>query len=84
MIRVAPFNFIVFAVLGLAASMLISASSRPVLPAISGNIFNIAAYMSCFDKQKIHVNARKPVTIRLTSLEIHITLMMRQTSVGRG
>lgn len=69
MIRVAIFGFIVVAVLGLATSLLISALSRPILPAMSGNVIDIAADMGGFDKQEIRVKVGQPVTIRLTSLD---------------
>lgn len=68
-IRVITFSIVVFAVLGLAASLLIPAFSRPVLPAMSGTIIDIAADMGGYDKQEIRVKVGKPITIRLTSLD---------------
>lgn len=69
LIRLAIFGFVVIAVLALATSLLVTAFSRPSLPAMAGNVIDIAADMGGFDKQEIRVKAGKPVTVRLTSLD---------------
>jgi heme/copper-type cytochrome/quinol oxidase subunit 2 len=68
-IRAAIFGIVVIAVLAAATWLLGSAFSRPTLPMMAGNVIDVAADMSGFDKQEIRVKAGKPVTIRLTSLD---------------
>lgn len=68
-IRSVAFAVIVISVVGLAASLLISAFSRPKAEPMAGNVIDISASMSGFDMQEIRVKAGQPVTIRLTSLD---------------
>jgi len=60
---------IVIGVLGLAGYFLKEALFRPPPPAMAGNVIDIKADMSGFDKKEIDVKVGEPVTIRLTSLD---------------
>ena len=68
-IRSVVFAVIVVGVLGLAGYYLYSAFFRSALPQMAGNVIDVAADMSGFDKPEIKVKAGEPVTIRLTSLD---------------
>ena len=68
-IRSTVFAVIVISVLGLASYYLISAFFRPAPEPMAGNVIDVEASMSGFDKTEIRVKAGKPVTIRLTSLD---------------
>ena len=68
-IRSAIFAVIVIGVLGLAGNYLKSAFFRPPPEPLAGNVIDVEASMSGFDKTEIHVKAGEPVTIRLTSLD---------------
>jgi heme/copper-type cytochrome/quinol oxidase subunit 2 len=68
-IRSAAFAVIVIGVVGLAGYLLVSAFSRPQAEPMSGNVIEVAADMSGFDKKEIRVKVGEPVTIRLTSLD---------------
>ena len=63
------FAVIVIIVLGFAAYLLVGAFFKPALPPMSGNVIDVEATMSGFDKTEIHVKVGEPVTIRLTSLD---------------
>ena len=63
------FAFIVVGVLALAGYYLYSAFFRSAPPPMAGNVIDVAADMSGFDKPEIKVKASEPVTIRLTSLD---------------
>ncbi len=68
-IRSAIFAVIVVAVLGLAGYYLKSAFFRPPPEPMAGNVIDVAADMSGFDKKAIRVKVGEPVTIRLTSMD---------------
>jgi cytochrome c oxidase subunit 2 len=68
-IRSAIFAVIVIGVLGLAGYYLKSAFFRPAPVPMAGNVIDMEASMSGFDKKEIHVKVGQPVTIRLTSLD---------------
>jgi heme/copper-type cytochrome/quinol oxidase subunit 2 len=68
-IRATAFASVVIVVLAVAAYLLVSAFSKPVLPNLSGNVIDVSADMGGLDKKEIHVKAGQPVTIRLTSLD---------------
>jgi heme/copper-type cytochrome/quinol oxidase subunit 2 len=68
-IRSAIFAVIVIGVLGLASYYLKSAFFRPALEPMAGNVIDLEASMSGFDKTEIRVRVGRPVTIRLTSLD---------------
>jgi heme/copper-type cytochrome/quinol oxidase subunit 2 len=68
-IRSAWFGLIVIAVLGTAGYLLKNAFIKPALPAMAGNVIDVAADMGGFDKTEIRVKAGEPVTVRLTSLD---------------
>jgi cytochrome c oxidase subunit 2 len=68
-IRSAVFALIVIGVLGLAGYYLKSAFFRPAPAPMAGNVIDMEASMSGFDKQEIHVKLGQPVTIRLTSID---------------
>lgn len=63
------FAVIVIGVLGMAGYYLKSAFFRPPLESMAGNVIDLEASMSGFDKKEIHVKVGQPVTIRLTSLD---------------
>lgn len=68
-IRSTIFAVIVIGVLGMAGYYLKSAFFRPALEPMAGNVIDLEASMSGFDKTEIRVKAGQPVTIRLTSLD---------------
>ncbi len=68
-IRSTIFAVIVFGVLGLAGYYLKSAFFRPPPEPMAGNVIDVEASMSGFDKTEIRVKVGEPVTIRLTSLD---------------
>ena len=68
-IRSAIFAVIVIGVLGLAGYYLKSAFFRPPPEPMAGNVIDVEASMSGFDKKEIRVQVGQPVTIRLTSLD---------------
>src|SRR3972149_4007898 len=68
-IRSTLFAVIVIGVLGLAGYYLKSAFFRPAPEPMAGNVIDVEASMSGFDKKEIRVQAGQPVTIRLTSLD---------------
>jgi len=68
-IRSTIFVLIVVGVLGLAGYYLKSAFFRPAPTPMAGNVIDLEASMSGFDKKEIHVKVGQPVTIRLTSLD---------------
>ncbi len=68
-IRSTIFAVIVIGVLGMAGFYLKSAFLRPVLEPMTGNVIDLEASMSGFDKTDIRVKVGQPVTIRLTSLD---------------
>ena len=68
-IRSTIFVVIVVSVLGLAGYYLKSAFFRPPPEPIAGNVIDVEASMSGFDKTEIHVKVGEPVTLRLTSLD---------------
>ena len=68
-IRATAFAAVVIVVLAVAAYLLVSAFSKPVLPALSRNVIDVSADMGGFDRKEIRVKAGQPATIRLTSLD---------------
>ena len=68
-IRSGIFALIVVGVLGLAGFYLKQAFFRPAPEAMAGNVIDIQASMSGFDKKEIRVKVGQPVTIRLTSID---------------
>ncbi|HLO29152.1 MAG TPA: cupredoxin domain-containing protein [Anaerolineales bacterium] len=68
-IRSAIFAFIVIGVLGLTGYYFKQAFFRPAPPPVAGNVIDMAASMSGFDKTEIHTKVGQAVTIRLTSLD---------------
>jgi len=68
-IRSTLFAVIVIGVLGLAGYYLKFAFFRPAPEPMAGNVIDLEASMSGFDKTEIRVKVDQPVTIRLTSLD---------------
>ncbi len=68
-IRAVIFAGIAVVVLGLTGFLLKSAFFKPAPPALAGNVIDVAADMSGFNKKEIHVKVGEPVTVRLTSLD---------------
>ena len=68
-IRSAIFAVIVIGVLGLAGYYLKSAFFRPAPEPMAGNVIDMEASMSGFDKKEIRVKVDQPVTVRLTSID---------------
>ena len=66
-IRTTVFAVLVIGVLGLTGYYLKSAFFRSAPEPIAGNVIDVEASMSGFDKKKIRVKVGQPVTIRLTS-----------------
>lgn len=63
------FVVIVIGVLGLAGYYIKSALFRPAPAPLAGNVIDVAASMSGYDKAEIRVKVGEPVTIRLTSTD---------------
>jgi cytochrome c oxidase subunit 2 len=68
-LRSAIFAVVVIAVLGLAGYYLKQAFFRPPPVPMAGNVIDLEASMSGFDKKEIRIKVGQPVTIRLTSLD---------------
>ena len=68
-IRSVIFITVVIAVLGLSGYFLKEAFFRSPPPVMAGNVIDVNADMSGFDKKELQVNVGEPVTIRLTSLD---------------
>lgn len=68
-LRSIGFGAIVLVVMGLAGYLLVGALFRPAPPPMAGNVIDIAADMSGFDKTDVRVKVGVPVTVRLTSLD---------------
>jgi len=68
-IRSAIFALIIIGVLGLAGYYLKSAFFRPAPAPMTGNVIDLEASMSGFDKKEIRIKVGQPVTIRLTSID---------------
>ncbi len=68
-IRSTIFVVIVIGVLGMAGFYLKSAFLRPAPGPMAGNVIDMEASMSGFDKKEIRVKVGQPVTIRLTSID---------------
>lgn len=68
-IRSTIFAVLVIGVLGLTGYYLKSAFFRSAPEPIAGNVIDVEASMSGFDKKEIRVKVGQPVTIRLTSLD---------------
>ena len=68
-IRSTIFAVIIIGVLGLSGYYLKSAFFRPPPEPMAGNVIDVEASMSGFDKTEIRVKVGQPVTIRLTSLD---------------
>jgi cytochrome c oxidase subunit 2 len=68
-LRSVVFAVIVIGVLGLAGFYIKSAFFRTTPPPMAGNVIDINAGMSGFDKPEIRVKVGEPVTIRLTSMD---------------
>jgi heme/copper-type cytochrome/quinol oxidase subunit 2 len=60
---------VTIAVLAIAIFFLARALRPPTLETLAGNVIDVAATMSGFDKPEIRVKAGEPVTVRLTSLD---------------
>lgn len=67
--RLIAFTMISLAVLGLAGYLLAPAFFRAAPPPMAGNVIDVAASMSGFDKKEIRVQAGEAITVRLTSLD---------------
>lgn len=67
--KAVSYLLIVTGVVGIAGYLLFGALYRPSPPPLAGNVIDIAAAMSGFDKTEIHIKLGQPVTIRLTSLD---------------
>lgn len=68
-IRSVIFAVVVVGVLGLAGYYLKSAFFRPPPVPMAGNVIDLEASMSGFNKTEVRVKVGQPVTIRLTSLD---------------
>ncbi len=68
-IRAVAFAVIGIGVLGLAGYFLVTAFTRPTLPAMAGNVMDVTADMGGFDMKLMRVKVGQPVTVRLTSLD---------------
>ncbi len=68
-IRSTVFAVLVIGVLGLTGYYLKSAFFRPAPEPMAGNVIDVEASMSGFDKKEIRVKVGQPVTIRLTSID---------------
>ncbi len=68
-IRGVIFVGIATVVLSLTGFLLKSAFFKSAPPAMAGNVIDVAADMSGFNKKELHVKVGEPVTLRLTSLD---------------
>ncbi len=68
-IRAVIFVGITIVVLGLTGFLLKSAFFKPVPSAMAGNVMDVAADMSGFNKKELRIKVSEPVTLRLTSLD---------------
>ena len=68
-IRSTIFAVVVIGVLGLAGYYLKQAFFRPTPTPIAGNVIDVSASMSGFDKTEIRLKVGQPVTVRLTSMD---------------
>ena len=68
-VRSAIFAVLVIGVLGMAGYYLKEAFFRPPPAPMAGDVIDVEASMSGFDKTEIRVRVGQPVTIRLTSLD---------------
>ena len=68
-LRSGIFAVVVIGVLSLAGYFLKQAFFRSPPTPMAGNVIDVSATMSGFDKTEIHANVGQPVTIRLTSLD---------------
>lgn len=68
-LRGIAFAVVLVGVLGLAGWLLFSAFAGPKLPPLAGNVIDVSASMSGFDKPLIRVKVGRPVTVRLTSVD---------------
>ena len=69
LLRSIIFGALIVGVLALAGYYLQQAFFRPPPPPMAGNVIEVAASMSGFDKTEIQVQLGQPVTVRLTSLD---------------
>jgi len=67
--RAAAFAVIGALVLGAAGYLIFGAFWKPALPAMAGNVIDIAADMSGFTRSEVRARAGQSVTVRLTSLD---------------
>jgi len=67
--RAAAFAVVSALVLGGAGYLLFDAFWKPALPAMAGNVIDIAADMGGFNRRVLRVKAGEPVTVRLRSLD---------------
>lgn len=68
-VGVVAYTVVAVIVLGIAGMLLIQALRPPELAPLAGNVIDVAANMSGFDKPEIRIKAGEPVTVRLTSLD---------------
>jgi heme/copper-type cytochrome/quinol oxidase subunit 2 len=68
-IRSVIFAVLVVGVLSLAGFFLKEAFFKPAPPPMAGNVIDVQADMSGFDKKEIRVKVGEPVTLRLVSLD---------------
>lgn len=68
-IRAAAFSVVGVLVLGSAGYLLAQAFWKPELPAMAGNVIDIAADMGGFNQKVVRVRVGEPVSVRLTSLD---------------
>src|SRR5690606_9810849 len=68
-IGVVAYTVVMVVVLGVAGLLLIRALRPPELAQLDGEVIEVAANMSGFDKPEIRVKVGEPVTLRLTSLD---------------
>jgi len=67
--RAAAFAVIGVLVLGAAGYLIFGAFWKPALPAMAGNVIDIAADMGGFTRTQVRIKAGEPVTVRLRSLD---------------
>lgn len=68
-IGVVAYTVVMVVVLAVAGLLLIRALRPPELAQLDGEVIEVAANMSGFDKPEIRVKVGEPVTLRLTSLD---------------